>query len=588
MLKSEELRVPTSRTGHDASILYFTQDVWGAEVSDDKYWSDEELMDNWIIFYTYAYAHLNLPRPSTAQYRIAEFVADRTNAKRLVWAMRGIAKSLTSQIYTVWRLLNNPNEKILVLSKSSARAGSYTQFVKKLINLLPITRPMSPRNNIERTSGQSFDVVGGIASDSPSVYAAGVGNEITGMRASLLVIDDVETHITVHSQALTEKVQHGVDEAYKLLMSGHLESITLATPHSQNSLYLEWLENGTVGFIVPAEYPADESVYMGLLADFIRDRLIADPSLIGQAVDERIDMDFLLEQKKISKRTYILQYLLDISESDSLKYPLKLSDMIVMDVDEEQAPLKVGYSSMPDNMLYMKHNGFKKDKLYMPSYVSPERRAYDFKLIALDPSGRGEDEFGISIIYSLNTRLFVKKILGLEGGYSEENLTNIATICGQLGINTAVMESNFSDGAVGKMLEPYLRKYSPNTELVEHRVKGQKELRIIDNIEPLLSQHKLIFDKNMLDKDMDVLRKNSFTYQLSHISEERDSLLADDRLDSLAIGVEYILEYMSDNEDFGFEQNLDDELAEIERLNNEMFDGGWGHSPSAMNYGSNY
>jgi len=145
------------------------------------------------------------------------------------------------------------------------------------------------------------------------------------------------------------------------------------------------------------------------------------------------------------------------------------------------------------------------------------------------------------------------------------------------------------DGSITKVFEPYLRKYSPKTELVDHRVSGQKEIRIISVIEPLLTQHKLIFDKSFLDSDYEVPnKKNSFTYQLSHITEDRDSLLADDRLDSLAIGVEYILEFMSDNEEFGFTRKFEDELAEIERLTNELFEGSYGYVRPELNYGSNY
>jgi len=79
---------------------------------------------------------------------------------------------------------------------------------------------MAPRHNIERTSGESFDIAGARPSDSPSMYAAGAGNAITGMRASLVIIDDVETPKTVTSAALTQQVQDSVDEANNLLMSG--------------------------------------------------------------------------------------------------------------------------------------------------------------------------------------------------------------------------------------------------------------------------------------------------------------------------------------------------------------------------------
>jgi len=451
----------------------------------------------------------------------------------------------------------------LVVSAGSGRAINFTQFVKKLTKLLPILAPLTPRNNMERTSSQAFDVAGATASDSPSMYAVGVGNQITGMRASLLTIDDVETHLTVQSVALTERVEHSINEAHNLLMSGYDESITLATPHSQNSLYLPWLDNGTHAFIVPARYPEDTSIYMGFLAPFIQEALDNDPSLVGQAVDERLDDEFLrAKELKIGRSNFKLQYMCDVSEADDLKHPLKLSDFIVDDVSDEDAPLKIGYSSMPDKMLYgIKHNGFKADRLYSPLYSSPERADYEMKILSLDPAGKGKDEVGLSIIYSLNTRLFIKKVTGLTGGYSDENLTNIATLCAFHGIDTLVIEENWGGGMFTKMLEPFMRRLSPKTEIDEVRATGQKEVRIIDILEPIMNQHRLIIDKDTLTKDNNGLTKNSFTYQISHVTKERDCLLADDRLDSLAQGVQYMIDKMGDDEQFGFEK-LKEEIGE--------------------------
>lgn len=89
-----------------------------------------------MCFYVYCFSYLNLPAPTRAQLEMAKFMSDTSNPHRLVAAMRGLSKSLTSQIYITWRLLNDPNEKILVMSAGSDRAKSYTQFVKKLIGLL--------------------------------------------------------------------------------------------------------------------------------------------------------------------------------------------------------------------------------------------------------------------------------------------------------------------------------------------------------------------------------------------------------------------------------------------------------------------
>jgi len=541
-----------TRLSPQETVDYFTNCEWGQHYEDDKYFEDAELMDNFIVFFTYVFAWLNLPRPTKGQYAIALWLQDSSNPHRMVWASRGLGKSLASQIYAVWRYLNDPNEKILVMSAGAARAINYTQFVQKLIKMLPITIDMTPRHNIERTSGQSFDVAGAVASDSPSMYAVGAGNQVTGMRASLVIYDDIETAQTVESMTMMDKIDTFAKEAQNLLMSGKDESICLSTPHSMSSMYIGWLDSGYKLLALPAEVPEDDSAYFGSLAPHIKEMMAE--GLVGLAVDERLDKEFLMSKKmRIGKSKYKLQYMLDVSDADDLRYPLKLNDLIVMDVDDEVGPLKVSHSSMPDNNLYIKHNGFKADKLYSPSYVSDEVAEYEMKLMSLDPSGKGKDEIGISIIYSLNTRLFLKKITGLQGGYEDENMINIATLCKIHKIDTLLIEENWGGGMFTKMLEPHLRMISPLTEIDEVNVKGQKEIRIIENLEPLVNQHKLIVDKDTLDKDKNATAINSFTYQFSKITKERDSLRADDRLDSLANGIIYMIDKMSDDEEFGME-----------------------------------
>lgn len=548
-------------------LEYFAErtegEKWGQLIEDDKYWDEELLLDNFLVFYVYAFAHLGLPAPSRMQLEIASYVANREHMHRLVWSPRGIAKSLTSEIYCVWRLANDPDEHILVLSQSSKRAKAYTQFVKKLIALLPLTRLMSPRNNIERTSGESFDIVGATPSDSPSVYASGVGNSIAGMRASILIIDDIETHITVQSLPLIERSQHGVDEAHNLLMSGKDESITLATPHSQNSIYLPWLDTGTHAFICPAKYPANDMDYMGFLAPFIKERIKNDPSLVGRAIDERLNEQFLREKElKIGRSNFKLQYMCDVSEADNLKHPLKLSDLIVDSVSDDDAPLKIGYSSMPDKMLFgVKHNGFKADKLYQPLFKSDERARYEQKIMFIDPAGRGKDETGIAIVYTLNTRIFIKKVTGINGGYEADTMETVANMCALHGVKTLVIESNFGDGALYKAIQPYIRALSPETGIVERRATGQKEIRIIRSLEPLLNQHRIIIDKDTLEKDSQSPIKYTFTYQFSHITEERNCLPHDDRLDALDGAVRFAIENLSNNEGFGFKK-LEQQIGE--------------------------
>jgi len=570
-------------------VAIFTQDGWGQLNEDDKYFSNEALEDNFIYFYTYAFAHLGLPRPSKAQYEIALFLLDTSNPHRLIMAMRGLSKSLSSQIYVVWRLLNNPDEHILVMSAGSTRAKNYSQFVQKLLKILPVTKHMAPRHNIERTSGESFDVAGSTASDAPSVYAVGAKTQVTGFRATLVVYDDIETAQTVESAVMSEAIDTYAMEAQNLLMSGHDESVTLCTPHSMSSIYVNWIdEKGFVPLVIPARYPENDLSYFGGLAPYIKEAIKEHPELIGKAVDERLNDDFLTsKEQRIGKSKFKLQYQLDVSDADDLRYPLKLSDFIVDNVDDDHAPLKMTYSSMPDNILYQKHNGFAKDKLYTPAYRSPEMAEYDYRIMSIDTAGKGKDEIGITILYHLNTRIFVKKIIGIAGGYEDEVMENIANLCKIHRIETLVPEDNYGDGAFSKMLEPHVTRISPDTEIEGIKVTGQKEVRIIETLEPIMNQHRIVVDKEVFEHDLNAPSRNySFTHQLAKITKERDSLTHDDRLDSLANGVSFLLDKISDDESKGLEIHAEEEADKNLEFTLQNFNGSYRNRSS--NYGTNF
>ena len=75
--------------------------------------------------------HLHLPNPTEAQYDIADYLQNGPK-RRMVEAFRGVGKSWITSAYVLWRLLNNPQEKILVVSASSGRANDFSIFTLDL------------------------------------------------------------------------------------------------------------------------------------------------------------------------------------------------------------------------------------------------------------------------------------------------------------------------------------------------------------------------------------------------------------------------------------------------------------------------
>ena len=78
--------------------------------------------------------------------------------------------------------------------------------------------------------------------------------------------------------------------------------------------------------------------------------------------------------------------------------------------------------------------------------------------------------------------------------------------------------------------------------------KGQKELRIIDTLEPVMNQHRLVVGRSVIEADLAVAKSDqsySLFYQMSRITKERGSLAHDDRLEAVAGAVFHWVEAMA-------------------------------------------
>lgn len=83
------------------------------------------------------------------------------------------------------------------------------------------------------------------------------------------------------------------------------------------------------------------------------------------------------------------------------------------------------------------------------------------------------------------------------------------------------------------------------------RASMQKEKRIIDVLEPVMNQHRLVIDKALVKKDYDSAPdpKYSLFYQLTRITKDKGALIHDDRPDALAGAVAYWVEQMGRDTD---------------------------------------
>jgi hypothetical protein len=533
--------------------------------------SDHKLKDFRNFLYV-VWKHLGLPNPTDLQYDIADYM--QHGPKRgVIMAFRGVGKSWICSAYVVHQLLLDPTKNILVVSASKNRSDDFSTFTLRIINEIPVLAGLKPRDG-QRFSKVSFDVGSAPPAHAPSVKSLGVTSQLTGSRADIVVADDIEVPNNSATQGLRDKLDEQVKEFEAIIKP--LDSsrvIFLGTPQCEDSIYNKLRERGYTARIWPSEFLEGSkatSLYDGALSPYIVAK--TTPESVGKSTEPLRFSDIDLEERKLSygRSGYALQFLLNPRLSDADRYPLKINDLIVNDVDDEVGPEKITYASSPDYVVdnTIPNVGFNGDRFFRPMSVG-EQIPYTGSVMSIDPSGRGRDETSYAVVKMLNGQLFVPACNGLKGGYSENTLKELAMIAARYDVNKIIVESNMGDGMFTELFKPLLRNVHP-VSVEEVRHSKQKERRIIDTLEPVMNRHKLIFDPSVIKDDyrsalaypIEQQTRYMLFYQLSRITKDKGSLMQDDRLDALAIAVAYWVEQMAQDADVKVDERKADALKD--------------------------
>ena len=516
--------------------------------------------------------HLGLPDPTELQYDIANYIQDGPK-RSVIMAFRGVGKSWICSAYVVHQLLLDPSKNILVVSASKSRSDDFSTFTLKIINDIPVLHGLKPRDG-QRFSKISFDVGLAPASHAPSVKSLGITSQLTGSRADIIVADDIEVPNNSATQGMRDKLDEQVKEfeaIVKPLDSSRI--IFLGTPQCEDSIYNKLRERGYNTRIWTSEYigtDTNQKVYDGAVAPIIAD----SDQPVGRTTEPLRFTDVDLEERKLSygRSGYALQFMLNPRLSDTDRYPLKINDLIVHDLDNDVANEKYVWASGPDQTWSddLPNVGFNGDRFFRPYETLGDLVPYTGSVMSIDPSGRGKDETAYAVVKMLNGHLFVHACNGIRGGYGENVLKELASIAKRYNVNEIIVESNMGDGMFTELFKPVINNVYPvSINEVRHHI--QKEKRIVDTLEPVLNAHKLIVDPNVIRRDFQSAQgypieqqaRYMLLYQLSRLTKDRGSLLQDDRLDALAIAIGYWVEQMAVNADLKINERKD-ELMEIE------------------------
>ena len=551
--------------------------------------TEEQLKDDFILFLHYIWRLLGLPPPTKCQILMAEWIQDGSKRQRGVMAYRGAGKSYISYCYCVWRMWKDPDIKILVVSATSSRADAFSKTCKQILELSPLLKTLIPPSGSQNQwSNIEWTVHGASASGSCTVKSVGIASQITGTRADLILSDDVSSPKNSMTVDQREKLRAQVAEFQDIKKGDETgtgqgadsEILYLGTPQSYESLYYHLSNQGVHFRIWPARYPYEEAVrsYQGMLCPVIENELFEQPDLQWTPTDPKRFTDEELTEREMfqGKARFQMQFMLNTEMSDADKFPLKLSDLIVYTPSRFSAPRQVSHSLDKNlEIKELKNLGFASDRWRRPSYIDEKQVPWERIVMAVDPSGRGSDETTWYILGIVMGSIYILDGGGFNGGYDESTvLIPLAKKCKEWDVHVFVSESNMGDGMFTQLMRPILLKFH-KCKLDEVRNNIRKEQRIIDTLEPLMMRHKLVVSESVITEDIhdaeqygnegssSTRMSYSLFFQMTHIFNEKDSLVHDDRLDALAIGCAYLVDSVDVDVEREIKQMADDELDAI-------------------------
>jgi hypothetical protein len=486
----------------------------------------------------------------------------------MVQAQRGEAKTTIAAFYAIWCLIHAPKFRILIVSAGGKMANEISTLITRVMLAWDKLEPLRPdRSAGDRTSTEAFDVHHSLkgTDKSPSISCCGITAQLPGKRADLLLCDDVESPKNSMTAGNRELLLHLTLEFSSIVVDAMIDgercpgrTIWLGTPQTGESIYNTLPGRGVAVRIWPGRYPTTEQLplYGDMLAPIIRRKLEADPSLqtgAGPALDQGHATDPLMRSEEAlvnrelrqGSAMFQLQFMLNTRLLDADRYPLKTENLICLRLGvDKQVPMVVAAEYDPTKLI-ARSNGSFSFKVSRPGHISAEVHKLPNLALYIDPAGGGanRDETAFALGGVLGSTVFAMAVGGFAGGYGKESLTGLATLAAHWGVQTVIIEKNFGHGAFREVFSPLLLQAAPGVAILDDQVGStQKELRIIQVLEPIMARRSLVLNSDMLDEEWATAQKYgqregltySLLFQLARITREKGALVHDDRADALA------------------------------------------------------
>jgi hypothetical protein len=197
--------------------------------------------------------------------------------------------------------------------------------------------------------------------------------------------------------------------------------------------------------------------------------------------------------------------------------------------------------------------GLPGDRFYGPMFIDEGMCDYSETIVSVDPSGRGSDETVAVVASQANGYVFIRDMRAYRDGYSDETLSDIVRLGKKYKASRLLVESNFGDGMICELFNRHIQQQQANFSTEEVRATVRKEERIIDTLEPVMNQHKLIIDPKVWEYDYasnpdappEKRLEYMLGYQMSRMCREKGAVKHDDRIDCTSQAVQWFIDSLA-------------------------------------------
>ena len=467
-------------------------------------------------------------------------------------AFRGQGKTYKTNSYVGWEIYraahNDLNIFCLLVSASEQVAKQSLHLIRGWVRQTPWLQHMEPKKGTKERDGAKEVDFNGNTQKNPTIAALGITGQMEGRRANLIVPDDVETKETARTVDQRKLLRDRVSNFENIILAGGSIKYLMTPQHIETIASYLTKEMGYKARSWPARHPTiDERSKMLGLSPYLTNMVDSGEVKAGvPTCPLRFSNEELNARESRGRTNWFMQWQLYVGQGGSMMHPLKLSDLIVFPCNNEKAPSVIQWGTRHQNQSTALSDipsvGLDDDCVYGPIYVDEKWLPYHTTKMYIDPSGAGADETAWAIISQLYGNLFLKRVGAYTGGSKSDNLDMICHDARKYRVQDIVIETNYGGDMMMQLLQPKLQQLFikpgenglyPNGWSCyitgEHATKA-KESRIINTLEPVANQHRLIVDT-------EVAHDQILWEQFTQMSDVRGCLEHDDRVDALSGGV---------------------------------------------------